>query len=364
MYDYDVIVIGSGPAGSAAAEKCARYGFNTLILEQHKLPRDKTCGGMIADYMKSLTGIYGTGFEEIAERKTDNVNVYLDGKAIIDYNQVLYLFLRHKLDYLLTRKAIESGAKLMDECRADDIAIDKDKVTVSSKKGIFTSRIVVGADGVNSIVAKKTGLNKKWEQNEIALAIESEIKMSNKEIEKRYENTVNVYVYKDFVGYEWVFPKDGHINIGLGTKLNRANKLRERFDDMIKRHGFETENVKAHTIPMKLLDKTYSERVILCGDAGGFVYPLLGGGIEPGIRSGRAAADVCYDAIKKDDYSIKTFEKYEHYCKPLVKDINTSSLQLKMVETGMKYKLLNPVLINNFFKYVKSTFKNEDVRNI
>jgi len=347
MYDYDVIIVGAGPGGSAAAEKCAKYGLKTLLLEKEKLPRDKPCGGMFCPTIRDVVGIYGTEVEDIVERRTEKVKVYFDNSLMIERDYPSFMFQRKKFDYLITRKAVKSGAKLIDNCRVSDVLADSKKVKVATKKGAFTSKIIIGADGVNSIVAKKTGLNDGWSEENCALAIESEIKMSNKEIEKRFGNCAVGYLYHDFVGYEWVIPKDGCINIGLGTKVSRSGKLRERFDEMVRKHGLKAGDVKAHMIPMTLLKNTHSckRRVLLCGDAAGFVIPLVGAGIEPAIISGRAAADVCYDAVKDDDYSIEQFRKYKFYCSSLVKDIKKSALQLKFFEFGIKYRLLKPFLM-------------------
>ena len=359
MYDYDVIVVGAGPGGSAAAEKCARFGLKTLLLEKEKLPRDKPCGGMFCPTIRYVVGIYGTDVEEIVERSTDAVKVYFDGKIMINKKYHSFMFSRKKLDYLITKKAIEAGAKVIDNCRVSDVRGDAKKVKVVCGKKVFVSKIVIGADGVNSVVARKTGLNRGWSGNDSALAIESEIKMSNKEIEKRFGNCAVGYLYRDFVGYEWVIPKDGCVNVGLGTKVSRSGKLRERFDEMLGRLGLQAGDVKAHMIPMKMVEKThnYKKRVILCGDAGGFVYPLVGAGIEPAIISGRAASDVCYDAVRYDDFSSWRFEKYEFYCKDFVNGIKKSAMQLKVFEIGMKHHLLKPFFVSRFLDLIDETEK-------
>ncbi len=359
MYDYDVIVVGAGPGGSAAAEKCARFGLETLLLEKEKLPRDKACGGMFCPTIRYVVGIYGTDVEDIVERRTKGCRVYFEGELMMDVKYPSFMFSRKKFDYLITKKAVESGAKLIDNCMVSDVCADSRKVKVVCDKGTFVSKVVIGADGVNSVVARKTGLNSGWSGKDSALAIESEIKMSNKEIEKRFGNCAVGYLYRDFVGYEWVIPKDGRINVGLGTKVSRSGKLRERFDEMILRLGLRAGDVKAHMIPMKMLESTHNhkKRVLLCGDAGGFVYPFVGAGIEPAIVSGRAAADVCYDAVRYDDFSSWRFEKYEFYCKDLVHDIKKSGMQLKVFEFAMKHHLLKLFFVKRFLNLIDETEK-------
>ena len=357
MVTYDVIVVGAGPAGSAAAEKCARFGLKTILLEKEKLPRDKPCGGMFCPSIRDVVGIYGSSVEDIVERNTDSMKIYFDGEIVLEKRYPAFLFSRDKFDYFITKKAIESGATVVDECRVSDVVIDGSKVKVTSDKGVFVSKIVIGADGVNSVVAKKTGLNEGFGMDEAALAIETEIKMSNKEIERRYGNCAILYAHHNFVGYEWVFPKNGCVNVGLGTKVSKSAKLRERFSEMLERLDLKADVVKAHMIPLKLLEKPYSERVILAGDAGGFVFPLVGAGIWPAIISGRAAADVCYDAVRKDDYSEKIFAKYLFVCRDIRRDIKTCDMQLKFVELCMKYRILNPVIAKNFLKFIDETEK-------
>ena len=189
MEEYDIIVVGAGPAGSAAAEKCARYGLNTLLLEKEKLPRDKPCGGMIGkisiDY---LTEIYGQEIKKFVERKTDFLKLHFNNKQIADKKLPAYMFSRKKLDYFITSKAIEAGAEVIDNCKIDDIETYKDKVIIKGENNIFSSKIVIGADGVNGIVSKKTGLNPGWNQKDLLIAIETEISIDNKEIVKRFGN--------------------------------------------------------------------------------------------------------------------------------------------------------------------------------
>ncbi|RLI99528.1 MAG: hypothetical protein DRP06_03300 [Candidatus Aenigmatarchaeota archaeon] len=87
-------------------------------------------------------------------------------------------------------------------------------------------------------------------------------------------------------------------------------------------------------------------------DAGGFIYPLTGGGIETAIKSGRAAADICSEAIDNNDFSLKRFKKYESYCSYFVKEIKKSRLQLSTLEFCMKYKLISRYLVDKFFRYI------------
>ncbi len=359
MYDYDIIVVGAGPGGSAAAEKCAKVGLKTLLLEKEKLPRDKPCGGLIGPNMMRDINRYDYAIEAIAERKIDEYQFHIDEKCVFSTKAQAYSYSREKLDYHITKKAIGSGAKLIDNCRVSDIIANTRKVKVITPKGTFVSKIVIGADGVNSIVAKKTGLNNGWSKNDSAIAIESEIKMSNKEIEKRFGNSIMIHIDRDFIGYKWIIPKNGCINVGLGTKLSRSLKLRAQFSTMLEQLNLEADDIKAHMIPMKLLKNThnYRKRVILCGDAGGFVYPLMGAGIEPAITTGRAAADICYDAIKNDDFSSDVFCRYDSFCKSLVRDISISRVQLKMVETCIKYRLMNSFLAKRTLQLIDATFK-------
>ncbi|MCK4729721.1 MAG: geranylgeranyl reductase family protein [Candidatus Aenigmarchaeota archaeon] len=347
---YDVIVVGAGPGGSAAAEKCAKYELKTLLLEKEKLPRDKPCGGMCS--IIENPKICGPAITKIIENKSDCVKFYFNGKPIYNFKYNSLLFSRKKLDYFITKRAIKSGAKVIDKCEVIDIIVNSKEVRVVSEKGIFISKTIIGADGVNSIVAKKTGLNKGWNKNDVSLAIKSEIKMNNKEIEKRFGKNILVYIHSDFSGYGWIFPKDGCVNIGIGCRLSKADKLRDKFDNFAQQFGFEAKDVQAHMIPTELLKKSYKERALLCGDAGGFVYSILGAGIELAIRSGKVAATVCNEAVKNNDFSLKMFKKYNSICKPLIADIKTSSRQLKLFEFAIKCGLVNSFTINAFLKYL------------
>ena len=118
-------------------------------------------------------------------------------------------------------------------------------------------------------------------------------------------------------GYGWIFPKKNSINIGMGqfesavnpskTKIN-IKELYLNFINILKEKeilpkNFKIENVKGATLPVFPLKKTYSDRVILCGDSAGFINSITGEGIYFAMASGEIAAGVIKDSIKINDYS-------------------------------------------------------------
>jgi digeranylgeranylglycerophospholipid reductase len=120
-------------------------------------------------------------------------------------------------------------------------------------------------------------------------------------------------------GYGWIFPKKDHINIGIGeigkSEFNLKN-IFSKYIQMLKNDKIIPESIKLGTIkggalPIHPVDKTYSNRVILCGDSAGFINPLTGEGIDFAMYSGKIASDVLIKALEKENFTEHFLKKYE-----------------------------------------------------
>jgi len=126
-------------------------------------------------------------------------------------------------------------------------------------------------------------------------------------------------------GYGWVFPKKNHVNIGIGEFTSSVDSskpkknIRERYEDYIAvlkqrkiiPESFIIEDVKGGILPVFPLKKTYGDRVLLCGDAAGFINPITGEGIYYAMMSGTMAAEVIVDALKTDRINARFLSRYQ-----------------------------------------------------
>lgn len=159
---YDVIIIGAGPTGSSAAKKLADDGFRVLIVERFKLPRNKSCSGILIKKSMDLVSTYFR--EDIPEsvmclpQNNKGMVFTTDGGKEYRYEQDGLNVWRKSFDYWLTKKAVVAGAELRDETTALSCEEQNDSVTVILKGKIEYSekaRMVILCEGVTSLVKRK-----------------------------------------------------------------------------------------------------------------------------------------------------------------------------------------------------------------
>ena len=325
---YDVIIVGAGPAGSTAAKFLSEKGVNVLLLDKKKFPRDKSCGGGIPlrvlnsfNYIKK-DWIESYSYNIIAYSSSLKYKINFEKKE-----PVLSMVLREKFDNELVKLAVEKGTIFLDGKNLKDLEISKDSVKVILEDGsTFESKILIGADGVYSTVAKKAGLIQN--SKNICMCIYEEYEVKKEVVDKFFSEKRfchNHVMLEDVGGYCWVFPKKEHLNIGV-TDFRYAKKsgkgssnLRDIYHEYLKvlkkekivPEDLEIKKLKGAALPTKPLEKTYSKRLILCGDAAGFASPATGEGIYYAIASGKIAADVVYECLEKNDTSEKSLSKYQ-----------------------------------------------------
>lgn len=313
---YDVVVVGAGPAGSTAAKFLSEGGIKTAIIDKSKFPRNKSCGGGLTakvlenfDYIDNDTFIDAYCYGGILYSKS------LNTLKIQSEQPIIAMVRREKFDNELLQVAIDHGATFFDEKKINDIRVENDKVTLEGEHGFnISSTYVIGADGVWSVIAEKTGLRTK--NTSFGISLFNEYKLGEKEIEKYFSTKRFGHLHLKFngiPGYGWVFPKKEYLNIGIGIadaslfKKTFSYPLREVYDDyfnLLKKEGIippelEKGDVKAGTLPYHPLKKTFTDRVLLCGDAAGLINPLTGEGIDYAMYSGKIAADTIIESIEK-----------------------------------------------------------------
>ncbi len=321
---YDVIVVGAGPSGSTAGRILSANGIKTLILDKQEFPRYKPCGGGLSGRIDKILDI---DISSVIERESWGLKVYANDlffDGTYDH-PTGHLVMRDKFDNLLLEKAIESGAEFKPGIRVIDLLYEKDHYKLKTNNGTFIASYVVGADGVNSIVAKKTGLRSNWKQKEVAIAIEAELNVGKDEVERITANpkdpkhqSIEIYFGPVKNGYAWCFPKRDILSIGVGARLDKAGRIRDSWFAFLKYFSklknIKIENLKytAHMLPFGgFLKKPFTDRLILVGDAAGFVSPATGEGIYYGVLSGIYAGKSIRLAIESNDPSeIKKYAKF------------------------------------------------------
>jgi geranylgeranyl reductase family protein len=304
-----VIIVGAGPAGATLAYELARRGIGVLLLEKERLPRYKCCGGGVTS---RATKLLDFDISQVVEDTIYEVGfTFKFGKPFLGQHSqpLIYTVMRDTFDHLLVQKAQQLGAVLMDGQKVRQIQVSADRVEISTAKTAFRSRLVVGADGAYSIVAKELDMRRGVEY---LTATESEIIVTEEELE-RWKSRVRIDLGCIPGGYAWVFPKRNHLSIGAGCQVSRARHLtrhHQEFLDSLGIGNYTVSRSRSHLIPTCAEGRlVWQDRALLLGDAAGLADPLTGEGIYYAIQSAQLAAPVIENYLAKAGGGLKDYQQ-------------------------------------------------------
>jgi len=325
--NYDVVVIGAGPAGSTAAKCLAENNINVLLLDKSEFPRDKPCGGGIPTrilkrfpYIEPL--IDSISFGSITY--SSSLRYKLD---LIREKPLLLNVLRKDFDYGLVNLALKAGATFLGGKTVINVSIQQNHASIILDDGqSIETQMIIGCDGTQSIVAEKTNLSGKMQ--DLCIALVQEQPMTPKQLDTYYTKKRLVHLFiktNGIAGYAWIFPKKHCVNIGIGEFQSALSKSKphislkdtyEKFIAVLKEKKllpkkFIIENLKGATLPIFPLKNTYGDRLLLCGDAAGFINPITGEGIYYAMVSGQIASNVIVDGLKQKNLTKEFLSSYQ-----------------------------------------------------
>jgi len=317
--DFDVIVVGAGPAGSAAARFLADAGAAVALVDAETFPRFKPCAGWVnrkavredrvVDTVRRRVG--AAPFKRLLFHSPDLAQT----AEFKSRSHVGYVADRRKFDHALVQAARKAGAKTVLGRRATRIETREGGVSVHLAGGRrLTGRLLVGADGLHSTVARATGLRERWGPGQLVQTLSATVSLTARQKEACFGSSPAIHVSPGFggaTGYAWLFPGARHANVGLGVRSGEAHRLRPlyaKWTDALRDLGLVPETADladpvGHPIPAGAaveFENHVGKRTVLIGDAGGFTSAATGEGIYPGIRSARLAADCILAALKAD----------------------------------------------------------------
>ena len=315
---YDVIVVGMGPAGSAAADKLSQAGLSVLGLEKHTHPRYKVCGGGLSARIEK---ILPPDFLQVVEETIYRVQFTYGGddSFLIESQQpIAYMVMRATFDQWLMHKARQAGTEIRENDPVVKIKALTEGVEVVTANDRFRSSFVIGADGAMSLVAQQLFPGRRLRK---IPALESEITNGSP---THYGDTKTTLISLSAAkrGYGWIFPKRDGLSVGVGEFVNGANRPKQSFHQFSLQEpslaGFQVPPPQGHPLPIfnryhgingrQWNGGLVNHRAMLIGDAGHLVDPLLGEGIYYAIRSGYLAADTIKTVLRNPERNLKEYE--------------------------------------------------------
>ena len=320
QYDYDIIVVGAGPAGSMAARFAAEQGVSVLMLEKDRdVGYPVRCGEAISkagveefiDSDEKWIRAHINKFGMIAPDETE-VTVQFDSK------DEGYILERRIFDYELAKTAANEGAQILTRAYVNGLLFENDKVCgvkyeFQGEQKELRSKIVIAADGVESRVGRWAGLTTHIDFRDMECCVQ--ITAANIKIN---QDTLYFYFGKNVApeGYFWVFPKGDNIaNIGLGVSgmIGKKKSAQSFLNSFMQKHypGVPVLTTIAGGVPSTPgLEKISAPGIALVGDAARQVNPLSGGGIASGMIGGSIAGRISGEAVKSNKLDhLLTYDK-------------------------------------------------------
>lgn len=334
MPERNAIVVGAGPCGSAAATALAHKGYDVLLLDRQKFPRDKVCGDNITGEAVEL--LFKIGMEDkIREADFYPINSFLlsspNGYVIEAETGNIgrsvassYVVPRAEFDLMVQQHAVESGVEFrvahVKGPEVENGRVVGVKVRSNGDDQIIRSKIVIGADGVSSVIAKAL-ISDQHEDHHRAVALRAYID----DVEEK-PHRLEYYLPRCILpGYGWIFHSgNGRVNLGLGMRLDRFREGDRSLEELLEiflNMPIIRERLHGSSGPYQIsagqlnLGSQNIQRAfdgaLLVGDAAGLVNPLSGGGIRNGLESALLAADIIEDALSNDDVSLYRLRNYD-----------------------------------------------------
>lgn len=325
MIDFDIVVIGSGPAGSTTARIAAENGLSVLMVDKRQeLGAPIQCSGAVSRHALEAVGvtpaaefiheaIYGFGiYDRQGEKNTVDYRWLKgdeygegDGKKPLGY-----VVDRRRFDRYLMTQAERAGTEVWLKTEGLGYSVNGLEscaihLRQFNKEVTIRTKVLVGADGLQSQVGKWAGLRTHIKLTELASCLQFIVD------QVETDGLLEIITGHEWApgGYAWVFPKgNGYAEIGLGVVRTMTERNAQWHLDYFMKHSFFKERFKNSRVleiqgggvPLAAPLRTqYADNLILVGDAARHVNPITGGGIHTALSGGYIAGHFLVDLIKK-----------------------------------------------------------------
>lgn len=322
---FDVVVVGAGPAGSMAAKVSAEKGLNVLLIEKRQ---------EIGTPVRCAEGISKESLRRFVEIDKKWIAAEVKGAKIyapdmtevvmaeeMAGNEVGFVLERKIFDRHLARLAAKAGAEVIVKTTALGFERTEKGLKVKLRRlgeeWEVETKILIGADGVESKIGRMAGIIKTLKMSEVESC--AQYLMTGLDID---ENYTYFYLGKELApgGYAWVFPKgERSANVGIGVLPSIAKMPAKYYlDEFIEKVGIKGKIVEfvAGAVPVYgEIATAVADNIMLCGDAAYHSDPITGGGIANALSAGYHAGLVASEAVAKNDFSANFLRKYDELWK-------------------------------------------------
>ncbi|MBO9400458.1 geranylgeranyl reductase family protein [Shimia sp. R9_3] len=296
MTEFDIIIIGAGPAGSAAAAWAARQGQRVALVDKSRFPRSKLCGGLFTERSRSYFREIFCQDPDLSQAVTrHDCALWYQGAELAKLEDIppLHLTMRLDIDAQMFGHALAAGAVDFTSC---PVATLTDSSVTFRDGETLTCRVLIGADGVSSIVAKHL-FGAAFDTKTIGFGLEIEAPLA---LQDPQSQPLRIDFAAAQWGYGWSFPKQGSTTVGIGGLRAENPDMKARMATYLTTLGLPTDavKVKGHHLPFgDFRPHPGRASVLLAGDAAGLVDPITGEGIAFAMKSGQLAAQAACDAL-------------------------------------------------------------------
>ena len=371
-YNYDIVIVGGGPAGLSAGWSAAKKGARVAVLE-----RDEAIGQSVrtsgVTWIKEAKSF---GIPSQLYNPIQNYAFYSPNNVIMKKSkepEVAVLDVRKTYQFL-AYEAAGAGAEIFLRTNVTDVITEDGKLTgvkaTSLKEDlVFNSKIIIDASGFYSVIGKATGLASQWKRFGAGAEYEAYV-------EKIDSKTWYLMVGQNYspAGYAWVFPigeNKARIGVGVGKPESQADATQRLMELLEKRPKPLDEMgkivpVEFHygLIPNEgLRPVTVDDNLILVGDSAGQANPLVLEGIRYAIEFGRKAGEVAANAVKSGDTSKKSLKPYEESMRKAIGSKIASAIKVQYRWLGLSDEewdkeigIIDDLSAEEFLDFVKAEF--------
>lgn len=336
--NYDIIVVGAGCAGAQAALEASKHAKVLVIDRKQEIGTPVRCGECIAEFVLDKFKL-----SRAVLNRVNKLNFFVDNKKFNFQLPVNFCLVdKSKLQKLLVERALSLGAEL----RLGKVVTGLSKNGVKIGAEELSSKLIIGADGVESRLARFAGMNTRLNLKDIASCVQHTI------LTTETLDCLEIYI-ENYAGYGWVFPKgNGLANVGVGVLGNEPLVTKVADEFLAKRFkNFKSLRAIAGCVPLALPNRLYKDNIMLVGDAGRLVNPLGGGGIQNALLSGRLAGAIAGKCIS-NSLPVSYLKNYEAICRKAI---------YPRLKTGYKLRKMvikNPARLKIIFAGAKLLPKN------